>query len=274
MTLGTLVGNLCQDTTTTTGTGAITLANSVPTTAPAGSTTFAAAFSPAAVFPINNIFYYISDGTNVEAGIGTLTSATNLTRDFVMYSANTPTIAIGNQTVTSSHINFAAGTKTIYSNPNVFAQTVALWSRVPNQAGGGDGGLTEDLMSGTFTATVNAGTVTSTGTVRYKVSSSGICVMSFPAISATANGTTLTITGIPSFLSNVTSLVVPCLVTGTSTGGVVVPGFASLASGATPSSTGTITLSQYTSLTTGYSNTFTTAVVNGVPSQVIAYPLF
>ena len=201
MTIGTLVANLVQDTTTTTGTGAITLANTVPAGAPAGSTTFASAIAPTGVYPVNNVFYYISDGTNVEAGIGTLTSATNLSRDFVLYSANTPVIAIGNQSGAATHVNFAAGTKNVYSNPNLFAQTVALWARVPNQVGGGDGGLTEDLMSGTFTANIVINSVSTPVVVRYKVSSSGICTLTFPQTTATQAGTGVTITGIPAFLS-------------------------------------------------------------------------
>jgi hypothetical protein len=275
MAQGTYVGNLAQDTTTTTGTGAITLANTVPAGAPANTTTFAVAFAAqvAAGYPVTNIFYYLTDGSNVEVGLGTLTSATNFTRDFVVLSGTTGAAGI-TQNLTGTHINFAAGTKTIYSNPALFAATEALWQRVPNQLGGNDGGLTEDIMSGTFTATINAGSATSTGTVRYKVSSSGICTLQIPTITATAVGTTLTLTGIPSVLSNVTTSVIPALVVGTSTGGVVVPGFASLAGGATPTSTGTMTLSQYTSLTTGFSNTFTTAVVNGITQQVLSYPLF
>ena len=76
-TTGTLVGAQVQDTSTTVGTGAFTLANAVPAGSPAGSTTFAAQFAGVpAVFPVGNIFYAIVDTTgNIEVGLGTLTSA-------------------------------------------------------------------------------------------------------------------------------------------------------------------------------------------------------
>ena len=114
---GPLVAAAAQSTTTTTGTGAITISNTVPAGAPAGSTTFAAAFAPTAVFPVANIFYVIKDAqspNNYEAGYGTLTSATVLTRDFVIFSgvANTAANPIPQfvQNPTASFLALAAGT--------------------------------------------------------------------------------------------------------------------------------------------------------------------
>lgn len=273
MTIGTLVANLVQDTTTTTGTGAITLTNAVPVGAPAGSTTFASAIAPTGVYPVNNVFYYISDGTNVEAGIGTLTSATNLTRDFVLYSANTPVIAIGNQSGSATHINFAAGTKNVYSNPNLFAQTVALWARVPNQVGGGDGGLTEDLMSGTFTANIVINAVNTPVVVRYKVSSSGICTLTFPQTTANQAGTGVTITGVPAFLCNLfgTINILGQIVVNS----VVTIGNYVLAPGATPTTAGVITLQQAAGTAPfSWTSVWTASQPNGVAAGSIVYPLF
>jgi len=276
--------NVCaqaQDTTTTTGTGAITLANAVPTGAVAGSTTFAAALAPAGVYPVPNVFFAIIDGSgNIELAIGTLTSATNLTRDFCLFSgasqgvpSNSPTyLAPFAESGSGTPLSFAAGTKNVYSNATLVAVTTPYWQKLPNLTNGSDGGISNDIMSGTFTATVNAGTATATGTVRYKISNDGQVQLQIPAaITATAVGTTLTITGIPAILSQVTVAPVPCIVTG-GTGGQIVPGLASLAPGATPTSTGTITLSQLASGV--YSATFTTAVVNGVPAQTITYAAF
>jgi hypothetical protein len=269
---GMQLGALVQDSTTTTGTGAITLANSLQTGLPNGTTLFGATFAPAGVYPVYNVFYTIQDGTgNNEYGIGTLTSATNLTRDFVLFSQ-----AAGSslQTVNCDHVNFASGTKQVYSNQNLFANSVALWSRVPQFINGGDGELTNDVMSGTFSGLLTSSSATTAITVRYKISSNGVATIQFPATTPTQTGTTLSITGVPGFLCNVLAESVPCLVTGTSAGGVIVPGIMAIAGGATPQATGTYTFSQYASLTTGYTATFTTGVANGVPAQSISYALF
>ena len=128
-TIGTLVGAQAQDTTTTTGTGAITLANAVPATAPPGSTTFGAQFAPLgfAGGPVNNIFYAIIDTTgNIEVGLGTLTSNTNLTRDYVLGSYTGGALTLAAQTPDGTHVNFAAGTKQVYSNTTLFATSVAI----------------------------------------------------------------------------------------------------------------------------------------------------
>lgn len=83
-----------QETTTSTGTGTITLA---------GATTGFQAFS--AVGNGNQTYYTITDGTNWEAGIGTYTSSgTTLSRDTVLASSNSGNL-----------VNFSAGTKTVFS---------------------------------------------------------------------------------------------------------------------------------------------------------------
>ena len=84
-----------QETTTTTGTGTVTLA---------GASTGFQSF--AAVGNGNSTFYTIADasGSNWEVGIGTYTSSgTTLSRDTVLSSSNA-----------GSLVNFSAGTKNVF----------------------------------------------------------------------------------------------------------------------------------------------------------------
>lgn len=271
MAIGTLVGAQVQDTTTTTGTGAITLANVVPAGSAAGSTTFAAQFAPTGVFPAANIFYMISDSSgNIEVGLGTLTSATNLTRDYVLGAYTGGSLSLLTQTLDGSHVAFAAGTKNVFSNTNLFATSVAVWQRIPDDNAAN---IFQAVMSGTFTATVNAGSATSTGTVRFKISNEGVATLQIPTITATAVGTTLTVTGIPAGISSVSGGVqFPIRIV---TSGAITIGSAVLTSGATPTSTGTLTISQYSGVAPfAETAVFTTAVVNGVQACTVQFPLF
>lgn len=268
MTIGTLVAAAATDTFTTIGTGNVTLANAVPSGSAAGSTTLGAAFAPTAVFPQNNIFYFAVAGTDVEVGLGSLTSATNFTRDHILLVTHA-----GVQDNAGMPVNWAAGTKTIFSNPSLLASTAPLWQRFPNQIGGGDGGYTEDLMNGSFVGVLTDGVGTTNMTIRFKVSSAGIVALFLPVTTVNNTGVALSITGIPAFLSNVTTQATACLVTGTAAGGVTVPGIATVAAGATPTATGTITLQQYTAAAFPalYTAVFTASVVRGVPAQVITF---
>ena len=84
-----------QETTTTTGTGTITLA---------GAVTGFQSFS--AIGNGNTTFYTIADqsGSNWEVGLGTYTSSgTTLSRDTVLSSSNS-----------GSLVNFGAGTKNVF----------------------------------------------------------------------------------------------------------------------------------------------------------------
>ena len=84
-----------QETTTTTGTGTITLAGAVT-----GFQSFAAVGNG------NTTFYTIADqsGSNWEVGVGTYTSSgTTLSRDTVLSSSNS-----------GSLVNFSAGTKNVF----------------------------------------------------------------------------------------------------------------------------------------------------------------
>tara|TARA_R110000868_G_scaffold186918_1_gene429415 strand:- start:287 stop:982 length:696 start_codon:yes stop_codon:yes gene_type:complete len=88
-----VVADRVQETTTTTGTGTVTLAGAVT-----GFQSFAAVGNG------NTTFYTITDGTNWEVGIGTYTSSgTTLSRDTVLSSSNS-----------GSLVNFSAGTKNVF----------------------------------------------------------------------------------------------------------------------------------------------------------------
>jgi hypothetical protein len=84
-----------KDTTTTTGTGVLTLAGA----APAGFRTFASAFSVGT----SAIAYAIADASNWEIGLGTLSAATGLTRDVVLSSSNAGAL-----------VDFPAGSKDVF----------------------------------------------------------------------------------------------------------------------------------------------------------------
>lgn len=86
-----------KDSSTTTGTGAITLSGTPAT----GYQTFATAFSIGAKVP-----YCIADqsGANWEVGLGTLTASTTLSRDTVLAGASGFGVLV----------NFGAGTKDVF----------------------------------------------------------------------------------------------------------------------------------------------------------------
>lgn len=82
-----------QETTTTTGTGTVTLA---------GAVTGFQSFS--VIGNANSTYYVITDGTNWEVGIGTYTaSGTTLSRDVILESSNS-----------GSAVNFSAGSKDVF----------------------------------------------------------------------------------------------------------------------------------------------------------------
>jgi hypothetical protein len=84
-----------KDTTTTTGTGNITLAGSAPT----GFRTFASAYTTGT----NYIPYCIVGGSEWEVGLGTLSAGTTLQRTRVTASSNAGAL-----------VNFSAGTKDVF----------------------------------------------------------------------------------------------------------------------------------------------------------------
>lgn len=84
-----------KDTSTTTGTGAVTLDNSAPT----GFQTFATAFGSGS----RVVQYCIVGGSEWEVGKGTFNGTTGLTRDSVRSSSNSNAL-----------VNFSAGTKEVF----------------------------------------------------------------------------------------------------------------------------------------------------------------
>jgi hypothetical protein len=101
-----------KDTTTTTGTGSITLAGSAPT----GFRTFASAYGAAAA----RIPYVIAAGSEWEVGIGILSGSTTLARSRVLASSNA-----------GAAVNFSAGTKDVFvSLPGAWAVDLVTRGRV------------------------------------------------------------------------------------------------------------------------------------------------
>lgn len=92
------VADRVRDTSTTTGTGALTLAN----TAPTGFVTFATAFGA-----VSSTVSYCIDGGSTgewEVGLGTFNGTAGLIRDTVLASSNS-----------GSLVNFSSGTKAVFS---------------------------------------------------------------------------------------------------------------------------------------------------------------
>ena len=108
-----VIADRVQETTTTTGTGTVTLAGAVT-----GFQSFAAVGNG------NTTFYTIADqsGSNWEVGIGTYTSSgTTLSRSTVLSSSNSGNL-----------VNFGAGTKSVF----VTLPAEAALAKSPNLDGG------------------------------------------------------------------------------------------------------------------------------------------
>lgn len=255
--MSTLVAVAAADTTTTTGTGAVTLSGTAQAITINGipATTFATAFTYGGTisYPITNVGYQISDGTNTETGLGTLTGATTLTRDAILSSSNS-----------GRHVNFIAGTKTVVSATTAWNSTAPIWTSAPPQT------LPEnDVQSGTFTGVLTQSGATVNIVIRYKVAGSGEATLSLPTTTQNTTGAAVTITGVPAFLSPTAKNILGFV---TANGSVTLGSYA-IAPAATVQGTGTFTLLPYTSLTTGF-NAFTASQVNGTAACDLAYNLF
>lgn len=144
-----VVADRVQETTTSTGTGTITLAGAVT-----GFQSFAAVGNG------NNTFYTIADqsGSNWEVGIGTYTSSgTTLSRDTVLSSSNS-----------GSLVNFSAGTKNVFvtqpSSRSAYAATVPSNGQL--LIGNGSGFSLATLAAGSGISVSNSSggiTITNTG---------------------------------------------------------------------------------------------------------------
>lgn len=91
----TYLADRVKDTTTSTGTGSITLAGSAPT----GYQTFATGFASQSVV----VTYVIELNSEWEVGQGTFNGTTGLTRETVLSSSNSNAL-----------VNFSAGTKNVF----------------------------------------------------------------------------------------------------------------------------------------------------------------
>jgi hypothetical protein len=144
-----VVADRVQETTTSTGTGTITLAGAVT-----GFQSFAAVGNG------NNTFYTIADqsGSNWEVGIGTYTSSgTTLSRDTVLSSSNS-----------GSLVNFSAGTKNVFvtqpSSRSAYAATVPSNGQLLIGNGSGFSLATLSAGSGISVSNSSGGiTITNTG---------------------------------------------------------------------------------------------------------------
>lgn len=182
-----------QETTTTTGTGTITLAGAI------------SGFQSFSVIGNGNTCYYtIQGGAQWEVGVGTYTaSGTTLSRDSVLESSNS-----------GSLVNFSAGTKNVFvTYPAERAVTLSDIQTLTNKTISMSGLLQLDKSSDIVaaattdlgTATGNAVTVTHSGTTLAITSLGG---------SSLQSGTELTITwsvsgGSLSVTHNATSLILP-----------------------------------------------------------------
>ena len=138
-----VLANRVQETTTTTGTGSVTLAGAVP-----GFQSFAA------IGNANNTYYTIAGGSQWEVGIGTYTAAgTTLSRDTVLSSSAGGT----------TKVTFSAGTKNVFvslpTERTVYSgNTTSLAIPAPGTLGNI---LTSDGIAWTSaTPTPSSGTVT------------------------------------------------------------------------------------------------------------------
>lgn len=140
-----------QETSTTTGTGDLTLSN----LSAAGYVTFNTAFSTG----VANLFYYvITQDAAWEAGIGYLSAATTMVRNTILASSNA-----------GAAVNFPAGTKYVFNTAPADRYTdwrgallkqpaMQNYTEVINNMGSGNGAKSIDLSLGNvhvFTKTGN-----------------------------------------------------------------------------------------------------------------------
>ena len=196
-----------QETTTTTGTGTVTLAGAV-----SGYQSFAAIGNG------NTTYYCITDGTNWETGLGTYTSSgTTLARTTVIESSNSNNL-----------VNFPAGSKNVFvTYPASQAVLLTGTQTLTNKT----------LTSPTIASIVNTGTLTlptstdtlvgraTTDTLTNKTLTSpvvggtptGVGVLTSSTAVASTSGTSIDFTSIPSWVKRITFMLQGVSTNGAST---------------------------------------------------------
>lgn len=141
-----LVADRVAETTTTTGTGTVTLAG-----AKTGYQAFTTAFSTGA-----KVYYCITDNTNWEVGVGTFTTAgTTLSRDSIFASSNA-----------GAAVNWGAGSKDVFCTAPM--QSVVGAPRLQAKTGAytvvaSDNGSIINCTSGAFTVSLTAAATLGSG---------------------------------------------------------------------------------------------------------------
>lgn len=141
-----LVADRVAETTTTTGTGTVTLAG-----AKTGYQAFTTAFSTGA-----KVYYCITDNTNWEVGVGTFTTAgTTLSRDSIFASSNA-----------GAAVNWGAGSKDVFCTAPM--QSMVGAPRLQAKTGAytvvaSDNGSIINCTSGTFTVSLTAAATLGSG---------------------------------------------------------------------------------------------------------------
>jgi len=132
-----------KDSTTSTGTGTITLANSPPT----GFQSFATIGNG------NTTYYTISGGSEWEVGIGTYTSSgTTLSRDTIFSSSNS-----------GSLVNFSAGVKDVFVTlPSQRSYGIPFSTKTTTYTASPNEGILANTSGGAFTITLPASPVAGT----------------------------------------------------------------------------------------------------------------
>lgn len=141
-----LVADRVMETSTTTGTGTLTLAG-----AKTGYRAFTSAFSTGA-----KVYYCITDGTDWEVGVGTFTTAgTTLSRDSIFASSNA-----------GSAVNWAAGTRDVFCTApmqSVVGTPVIQGKAAAYTVAASDNGSIINCTSGTFTVSLTAAATLGSG---------------------------------------------------------------------------------------------------------------
>lgn len=141
-----LVADRVAETTTTTGTGTVTLAG-----AKTGYQAFTTAFSTGA-----KVYYCITDNTDWEVGIGTFTTVgTTLSRDSIFASSNA-----------GAAVNWGAGTRDVFCTAPM--QSIVGAPRLQDKTGAytvvaSDNGSIINCTSGTFTVSLTAAATLGSG---------------------------------------------------------------------------------------------------------------